>query len=223
MLIYIFALPSFAQNNDYTNKINHYTKSRQQNPNSSEAYLNRALSKYKSNDYNGAIEDANSAIQIEPDNSKAYYIRGLCKSKLIENNGNPIVKRNITINSITKPSVDFAPYMKEINKRIKSNWHPPKIYKNKLVILRFKVLKDGKVNSIEVLKSSNIDAMDLAAQRAIEASAPFPPFPFSSTEESIDMEFSFHYNLVGQQNSKYTNTLFIFNIINIFLHGIMHI
>lgn len=212
MLISLLGLPSFAKNNDYTN------------PNSSNSYLSRALIKYKSNDFNGAIEDANSAIQMEPNNSKAYYIRGLCKSKLIEDNGNQIPKRNIKITSITKPDVDIAPYMKEIENRIKSNWHPPTCDKSMHVVLQFKVLKDGTINSIDVLESSNFYALDLTAKRALSVSAPFPPLPSSFKGDSIDIQFSFDYNLVEQNYTKpfYTKpffTLLIFDVIWNFMHG----
>lgn len=211
-LICLLALPSFAKNNDYTKLI-------EQNPNSSNAYLYRAQCKYKSNDFNGAIEDCNKAIQMDSKNSKAYYIRGLCNSKLNEGNREQIPKRDIIITSITKPDVDFGPYMNEIQNRIKSNWRPPTCDKSRHVVLQFNVVKDGKINSIKVLESSNFYALDLTAKRALIVSAPFPPLPSSFKEDSIDIQFSFNYNLVEQKSSNPFNALLMFSVINNLLHG----
>lgn len=205
LLICILALPSFAID--------------QQNPNSADSYLKRAQSKYESTDYNGAIEDANSAIKMKPNNSKAYYIRGLCKSKLNETVSNPPMY-NIRITSISKLDIDFGPYIQVIEKKIKTNWHPPKENENKEVILQFKILKDGKIDSIKIIKSSNFSAMDLAAERALKVSAPFPPLPSAFKEESIDIDFLFDYNIVKKNNSNPFQPLDIFNIIrDFFMRG----
>lgn len=206
-------MPAFGNTSNYTEE---------KKLKSSDAYLNRALSKYKLNDYNGAIEDANSAIQIKPNNSKAYYIRGLCKSKLNQAASNQPT-RNIKITSISKPDADFELYIKEIQEKIKTNWYPPKDNESKDVILQFKILKDGTINSIKVLKSSNFYAMDLAAQRAIKISAPFPQLPSTFKEESIDVEFLFDYNIVEKNNSRrfkpfFVQPLDIFNGIRDFIN-----
>lgn len=47
---------------------------------------------------------------------------------------------------------DFGPYMRELQKRIKANWKPPKGNESKRVIVLFKVAKNGKLLQLKFLK-----------------------------------------------------------------------
>lgn len=99
------------------------------------------------------------------------------------------------IDAIKEP--DFGPYMRELQRRIKMNWDPPKGNESKRVVLLFKIAKDGRLLSVRVSKSSGIQAADKAAISAVELTAPFKPLPPEFKGSSVDIQFTFDYNVFG--------------------------
>ena len=99
------------------------------------------------------------------------------------------------IDAIREP--DFGPYMRELQRRIKMNWEPPKGNESKRVVLLFKIARDGRLISHRVYKSSGLPAADRAAMHAVELTAPFKPLPPEFKGSSIDIEFTFDYNVLG--------------------------
>jgi len=99
------------------------------------------------------------------------------------------------IDAIREP--DFGPYMRELQRRIKMNWDPPKGNESKRVVLLFKIAKDGRLLSCSVYKSSGLPSADKAAINAVQASAPFKPLPPECKSASIDIQFTFDYNVFG--------------------------
>lgn len=107
--------------------------------------------------------------------------------------GNP--KGAPGIDAIKEP--DFGPYMKELQRRIKMNWDPPKGNESKRVILLFSISKDGRLMSVKVHKSSGLPAADNAAINAVKLTAPFRPLPPEFKGNSVDIQFTFDYNVLG--------------------------
>lgn len=103
------------------------------------------------------------------------------------------------IDAIKEP--DFGPYMRELQRRIKFNWNPPKGNESKRVVLLFKIAKNGQLLSCRVFKSSGLPAADQAALNAVKLTAPFRPLPAEYKGNSIDIQFTFDYNVFGA--SKY--------------------
>lgn len=99
------------------------------------------------------------------------------------------------IDSYREP--DFGPYMRELQRRIRANWDPPKGNESKRVVLLFKIAKDGRLLSCRVLKSSGLPSADTAAMNAVKATAPFKPLPAGYRESSVDIQFTFDYNVFG--------------------------
>jgi TonB family protein len=99
------------------------------------------------------------------------------------------------IDAIKEP--DFGPYMKELQRRIKMNWDPPKGNESKRVVLLFKIARDGRLISVQVHKSSGLQAADNAAINAVKLTAPFRPLPPEFKGNSIDIQFTFDYNVLG--------------------------
>lgn len=99
------------------------------------------------------------------------------------------------IDSVREP--DFGPYMRELQRRIKMNWDPPKGNESKRVVLLFKIARDGRLLSARVFKSSGIPNADKAALNAVELTAPFRPLPADFRGGSIDIQFTFDYNVFG--------------------------
>lgn len=107
--------------------------------------------------------------------------------------GNP--KGAPGIDAIKEP--DFGPYMRDLQRRIKSNWDPPSGNESKRVVLLFKVSRDGRLISVKVQKSSGVPIADKAAISAVELSAPFRQLPPEFKGASVDIQFTFDYNVFG--------------------------
>ncbi|OGI16639.1 MAG: hypothetical protein A2287_06615 [Candidatus Melainabacteria bacterium RIFOXYA12_FULL_32_12] len=99
------------------------------------------------------------------------------------------------IDAIKEP--DFGPYMRELQRRIKRNWNPPRGNESKRVVILFKVSKDGRLLSLSVLNSSGNRETDQAAVSAVQLTAPFKPLPPEYRENSVDIQFTFDYNVFG--------------------------
>lgn len=99
------------------------------------------------------------------------------------------------VDAIRQP--DWGPYMRELERRIKRNWNPPKGDSSKRVVVYFKIARDGKLLAINISKSSGQPLSDQAAKAAIELTAPFAPLPPEYKGNSIDIDFTFDYNVLG--------------------------
>ncbi|MBO8430168.1 TonB family protein [Spirochaetes bacterium] len=99
------------------------------------------------------------------------------------------------IDAIKEP--DFGPYMRDLQRRIKMNWNPPKGNESKRVVLLFKIAKDGRLLTCSVFKSSGLQSADKAALDAVKLTAPFKPLPAEFKGQSIDIQFTFDYNVFG--------------------------
>lgn len=101
----------------------------------------------------------------------------------------------------TSDYVDFGPYMRELQRRIKMNWTPPKGNSNKLIVTLFKIAKDGSLLSVEIKESSGVKEYDDSAIEAIKLTAPFRPLPSGHKGDSISIQFTFDYNAF--RNTRY--------------------
>lgn len=99
------------------------------------------------------------------------------------------------IDAIKSPQ--WGPYMRELESKIKRNWHPPKGDTSKRVVLLFKVGKRGELLSVKVQKTSGSQSNDQAAISAVQMSAPFRALPPEFTGSSVEIEFTFDYNVLG--------------------------
>lgn len=99
------------------------------------------------------------------------------------------------IDAIRSPQ--WGPYMRELESKIKRNWHPPKGDTSKRVVLLFKVGKRGELLSVKVAKTSGSQSNDQAAISAVQMSAPFRALPPEFTGTSVEIEFTFDYNVLG--------------------------
>ncbi len=99
------------------------------------------------------------------------------------------------IDAVREP--DFGPYMRELQRRIKMNWDPPKGNESKRVVLLFTIAKDGRLLNCRVFKSSGLQNADNAALNAVKLAAPFRQLPPEFKGQSIDIQFTFDYNVFG--------------------------
>jgi len=91
--------------------------------------------------------------------------------------------------------IDWGPYMRSMQRKIRKNWTPPKSDTSNSVTLLFKLNRNGEVISSSVIKSSGNAKIDKSAQKALKASAPFGKFPAEFKGKNIDIQFKFDYNV----------------------------
>lgn len=185
---------------DYKGSIKDFTKTIELDPNNSQAYNNRALSRIK------LSEETAKSMQL-PQQTTADKINSIDKliKKYDINGYNTLTQQQAQLPTLDSsknktPNVkaeepDFGPYMKDLQKTIKSNWNPPKSNKSERVVLLFKVAKDGRLLALRVFKSSGVPAADKAALNAAKVTAPFKPLPEQFKGNSVDIQFTFDYNV----------------------------
>lgn len=91
--------------------------------------------------------------------------------------------------------VNFKPYMKKLQKIIKKEWHPPRGTESSVIVTTFTVHNDGSVDHLNIKEEAPLLAANHAALEAIKAAAPLPPLPKDFKGDSVDIEFSFDYNV----------------------------
>ena len=97
-----------------------------------------------------------------------------------------------------KEEIDFYPYMNELKRRIKINWHPPKGKEQLRIVVLFRVEKNGKLDNIKIIESSGDKQADKAAINAVEITAPFRPLPAEFKGQSVDVQLYFDYNVLNR-------------------------
>jgi hypothetical protein len=92
-------------------------------------------------------------------------------------------------------TVDFKPYMANLQKQIKSHWHPPSRDESNVITVHFKINKHGEVSDIGFDRLSRAPEADAAALKSLIESMPaFEPLPPGSPD-SVDVSFTFDYNV----------------------------
>lgn len=119
---------------------------------------------------------------------------------------------NGNINKIDSNIVDVAnktfygsssSYTDELQARIKSNWNPTSVKKNREVIASVKIGKDGSLENIELVKSSRGKKFDRDAITAISKSVPMASLPDNVQSESRNVQVTFRFkDLPVEKNVK---------------------
>ena len=92
---------------------------------------------------------------------------------------------------------DWGPYAAEMIRKIKRNWEIPKLahygLKGRLVV-RFFLMKDGRVEGLRLLVSSGVPPFDNASLKAIQNSNPFRAIPpdFPNPREGVTITFLYN-------------------------------
>jgi TonB family protein len=89
---------------------------------------------------------------------------------------------------------DLVAYLRDVNRRIKSAWSPPRGAPWKTEIL-FRIRKPGQLASARVTRSSGNAEADEAAMKAVVASAPFRELPADYPHAYLDLRYSFNYSV----------------------------
>ena len=92
---------------------------------------------------------------------------------------------------------EWGPYAAEMIRKIKRNWEIPKLahygLKGRLVV-RFFLMKDGRVEGLRLLVSSGVPPFDNASMQAIRNSSPFRALPpdFPNPREGVTITFLYN-------------------------------
>ena len=92
---------------------------------------------------------------------------------------------------------EWGPYAAEMIRKIKRNWEIPKLahygMKGRLVV-RFFLMKDGRVEGLRLLVSSGVPPFDNASMQAIRNSSPFRALPpdFPNPREGVTITFLYN-------------------------------
>ena len=93
---------------------------------------------------------------------------------------------------------DFAPYMLEMKRKVERNVFPPPAFSRMGLIsgktlLRFKVMPNGEVKDLEVLKYTGHESLKETSLNAIANSSRFKPLPADFPENYLEVTASFTY------------------------------
>ena len=96
--------------------------------------------------------------------------------------------------AVEAPDFKFGFYTKLIERKIGEAWSPPRIerdYDTKEVVVTFVIITTGKIQEIQVEKSSGNTFFDQAALRAVYMANPLPPLPRGFRDPDLKVYFSF--------------------------------
>lgn len=91
---------------------------------------------------------------------------------------------------------DFSSYLAEMEKKIKKAWFPPRGSESKKIIVKFKLNRQGEVQTVRLGSSSGVAMADEAATTAVKNAGPFGTLPKGS-DDIVDIRFTFDYNVQG--------------------------
>ena len=106
-----------------------------------------------------------------------------------------------TASSSSKNSKGQNRYLGLVQAKIDQQWVAPPVAANEdnlQVVLKFRILRSGKVTNLGIDRGSGNPYYDSAAKRAVQAAAPLPPFPSDITDSYLDVRYNF---ILGDSSS----------------------
>ena len=96
--------------------------------------------------------------------------------------------------------VNFGPWLTAVYFRVRSNWYSviPQVYRSGLqgvVVIVFDVRRNGSLEELEIVRSSNFSPYDRAAISSLKLSEPFPNFPEAFKKDRLTLQLSYLYNI----------------------------
>jgi TonB family protein len=85
------------------------------------------------------------------------------------------------------PDFTYGYYIEQLLRQIDAKWTPPQAGSNIRTIVRFRILRRGDIDQLDVAESSGLNAFDLAALRAVQNASPFPPLPVSYRNPTLNV------------------------------------
>jgi len=85
----------------------------------------------------------------------------------------------------------FTYYIERMLALIEARWYKPAAPPQTRALVRFRILRDGRLEGIELEQSSGLPSFDRAALRALYAANPLPPLPPAYGKQSLTVHLSF--------------------------------
>ena len=82
-------------------------------------------------------------------------------------------------------------YIAQTQSRIEENWTRSPVGNEAHARISFRIHKDGSISDLTVVESSGFDTFDLAALRAVQNAAPFPPLPraYTASHDAVSVNW----------------------------------
>jgi len=91
----------------------------------------------------------------------------------------------------------YTYYLQILHGRISTNWYPaqavPGLTGNFHTTVLFKIFRNGRISTVEIMESSGVRALDMSAVRAVQNAAPFPPLPQDYEDEYLIIRLIFEH------------------------------
>jgi TonB family protein len=85
----------------------------------------------------------------------------------------------------------FTYYVERMLALIESRWYKPAVPSGTRARVRFRILREGRLEEIQLEESSGVSSFDRAALRALYAANPLPPLPPGYGKQSLTVHLSF--------------------------------
>jgi TonB family protein len=99
------------------------------------------------------------------------------------------------------PDPRYSDYFEKIRQKIKSNWIYPREAGDRGIggqlVIDFAIAKDGRLEAIELRRSSGVAILDLYALNAIKLAQPFPRVPDAIAKNVLPIKGIFTYQTVS--------------------------
>ena len=154
---------------------------------------------FELNSLDAAKSIADEILAENKDNKQAQSLKRAAEYKM--GLSKQQVKEKEPVQNAQKPaplplnSKLVADYIKEIEVSIKTNWTPPVGSNLKKASVKFTVNKDGELISNVLFSSSGMADFDKSALDAVEMSKPYPPLPDELNRDTLDIIFTFDFNI----------------------------
>jgi len=103
-----------------------------------------------------------------------------------------------------RADVDWGPYLARLQRRVEQNWIPGQTGSSLRTVVIFSIGRNGDLRNIRLGRSSGNQLTDDAALNAIQRSAPFEPLPSGYEGESVQINFTFDINVLGQMTGGFS-------------------
>lgn len=151
----------------------------------------------KSFDVSSALKVTRGSAPSSPSQASAASSASISSSGSMGNPsaGNP--KGPFGIDA--KKNIDTAPYMNELQKRIRMSWKPPRGNETRRVVVVFTIHQAGNITDVRIKTTSGVAVADEAAIKAVQDISPFKPLPAEFQRDKANIEFAFDYNVFGDK------------------------
>lgn len=102
--------------------------------------------------------------------------------------------RDARLTNMNCEDLNFDSYVRNFQKKIKSNWTQSVYQRDKAAVTIITVNKDGSISNVNLLRSSGDKNFDNEILAAINTAAPFDALPDEISRGSIQLQLSFFYN-----------------------------